>query len=189
MTDREWAGIVAVLTANWPHQLPPDLALDKWRGDLDDLDGQLVLGGVEAIYRDGRDFPPNGAQMRAKALELEAGPQRDWSEGYKLANNPGKLPEGKGRASYIYNAAETLAHLETLDPVAAETVRRLGVNAWAERLATDETTWRAQFRDVYRQVADRADRERRYAGLPLPRTGEGLRPAAGVFAAIAKEAP
>jgi len=79
-----------------------------------------------------------------------------------------------------------MAWLKAEDPIAAETVRRLGVQGWAERLIADETAWRANFRDIYREVAASRDRSRRYEGLPrgerdgLPRRiGEIAREAMG----------
>jgi len=186
MRDSEWAGVVAVLTANWPHQLPPEMALAKWRSDVDDLPARDVLAAVEAIYRDGEKFPPNGAQIRQKAVELADQVPGDWSRGYRLATQlPGRTPDGRS-LTWLYRASESMAWLKAEDPIAAETVRRLGVQGWAERLIADETAWRANFRDIYREVAASRDRSRRYEGLPrgerdgLPRRiGEIAREAMG----------
>jgi hypothetical protein len=187
MTDQEWGGVVAVLTANWPHSLPPEMALRKWRSDVDDLDGQSVLAAVEALYRDGREFPPNGAQIRNKVRELEEGEPADWSAGYHLATHLSGAPrEAKfwlhGDGSPNHAALEWLTEQ---DSIAAMTVKRLGLHAWGERLIADEGMWRANFRDIYRDIAASADRERRYEGLPTSEGRGELHRAA--FAEIAEE--
>lgn len=70
MTDAEWARVVARITTNWPHSLPPEGALVKWRDDLRDLPAAEVEAAVEAIAADLERFPPNGHQIRAKLTEL-----------------------------------------------------------------------------------------------------------------------
>jgi Loader and inhibitor of phage G40P len=164
VTRSEWTDIVAGMRGAWPHAAIPDVAIAKWYDDLRDLDAEVVAAAVEAHYRDGRDFPPNGGQIRLKAGELAAGERAgDWSRGYELAH---LWDAPKGADSWNYHGAAALEWLRQQDPIAAEVVKRIGVVEWGERLASEAPIWRAQFRDIYRDIAERADRERRYAGLP-----------------------
>jgi hypothetical protein len=162
----EWIEAVKAIKANWPHGEVPPESLAKWYEDLKDLGTDQVRAAVEAIYRDGREFPPNGAQIRNKATELAEPISIEWSRGYRLATQlPGRTEDGRS-LTWLYRASETMAWLQGEDPVAAETVSRLGVQVWAERLIADEGMWRANFRDIYREVAASSARERRYEGLP-----------------------
>lgn len=159
MTDREWDGIVAVITANWPHQLPPDEALAKWGQDLAEFPADQVLTTVEVLYRDGREFPPNGAQIRAKLFDL-ATDELDWSEAWELVREAGRK-FGLG-ARYT----EALQWLEQRSLPAATAAKRMGIREVASYRIESESTARAQFRDTYREVVDRKRSGDLYAGLP-----------------------
>jgi hypothetical protein len=154
MTDREWSAIVAVFTANWPHQLPPNASLAKWRRDLDHLPAEQVLVGVEALYRDGREFPPNGAQILAKVSELDRDPI-GYGEAWRLAK----------KASLKADPHEGFNWLHERSPEAAEAVGQM-CGLQLTYMLDDEATTRAQFRDVYRSVVATRKRDDAYAGLP-----------------------
>jgi hypothetical protein len=94
LTDTDWLTIEARITANWPHQLPPKVALAKWKTDLADLRREQVETAVEALYRDGREFPPNGGQIRAKVVELTIDAP-DWADVKHYLAPPAKLADGR----------------------------------------------------------------------------------------------
>lgn len=154
MTDQEWSGIIAVLTANWPHHLPPQSALAKWRRDVDHLPAEQVLTAVEALYRDGREFPPNGAQILAKVSELGRD-DPDHGEAWRLVYD--------ALAKHVPNWQ---AFYAALPPAVAEAARRFGFESQAGFLKSEEATVRAQFRNIYKAVCEERRRDDGYAGLP-----------------------
>jgi hypothetical protein len=70
MTRPEWNRVVELLTRNWPHQLQPDAALEKYRTDLDGFPVEQVLAAIETWYRDGREWPPTGGQVLGRLADL-----------------------------------------------------------------------------------------------------------------------
>lgn len=151
MKPAEWDVIVAVnLMANWPHQLPPDEALAKWGADLAGEGAEEVLVAVETLYRDGREFPPNGAQIAAKIAELRRG-DPDPGEAWDIAKN-------RRPFSLIHQRDEAMTWIEERSPAVAEAVRRFGIDELAEVTAADVGMARAQFRRTYEGVVE--DRRR-----------------------------
>ena len=150
MSPAEWDLVVAVLTANWPHQLPPDEALTKWGTDLAGEEGDDVLLAVETLYRDGREFPPNGAQIAAKIAELRRS-DPDVGEAWDLAKN-------RRPFSLIHEREQAMAWLEDRSPAVAEAVRRFGPDELAQVTVDDSGIARAQFRRIYEGVVE--DRRR-----------------------------
>jgi hypothetical protein len=159
MTWDEWIDVVKLMRANWPHAELPEISIRKWHGDLEDLPADQVLAGMETLYRDGRQFPPTGGEIRSRVLELADQNAADWSAGYALA------AELRPDLSWLTYPDKTMAWLVAQDPIAAETVRRYGVEAWGMRPAADEPIHRAQFRQLYEASADVVSRRRRYAGI------------------------
>lgn len=161
MTPAEWARVAVEIQARWPQREIPEESWEIWFDDLRSLDAELVRTAVRALYLDGREWCPNGARILAKALEL-SDPQADIDHGeaWRLAK----------RASL---KADELAGHEWLSeqcPAAAEVVRRLCGGITLTYLLDDESTVRAQFRDVYKNVVAAHSRDARYqaAGLPAP---------------------
>jgi hypothetical protein len=155
MTGSEWVEVLALMRLDWPHaQLPDQPTRDKWFSDLKHLPAEQVKVAVEALYRDGREFPPNGAQILGKVSELS---RDDLSHGeaWSLAK----------RAALKADPDEGLDWLRTRSPEAAEAVLQMGGKQLAY-LNEDESTVRAQFRDVFNNVVAAQRRDDRYAGLP-----------------------
>jgi len=156
MTDRQWLNVKARLTSNWPHQLPPESALKKWRTDLDDLDGDQVEVAIEALYRDAREFPPNGAQIRAKVLELASDAPtwgEVWDRLWKAAEQFGYSRQG-----------EALEFIGEMSPLAAEFARQLPFREFC--LTTEPQVFHGQARRVWEQMLRRYERDMRLYGLP-----------------------
>lgn len=151
MTAADWERVKALLFVNWPHQLPPEEALAKWGRDLAEEPVAEVLVAVETLYREGREFPPNGAQILAKLAELkrdDPDPGEAWAIVTSTAN-PHHLH---------YEQARWLEWVAERSEAAAEAARRFGLESFALRQVADETTTRAQFRRIYEGVL--ADRRR-----------------------------
>ena len=68
MSKREWIEAAKRLAVNWPNQQAPANSLAKWYDDLADLPAAHVTAAVESLYRAGREFCPNGAQIRAEVV-------------------------------------------------------------------------------------------------------------------------
>lgn len=158
MTEAEWTKITAVMTANWPHQLPPPESLAKWGRDLAELPGPEVLAAVEAIYRDGKEFPPNGGQIRNKVLELRLGGEPGFEDAYALAIH---AASSKG-----YEAG--LDWLRERAPLVAAAAERYPWREFCLSKSAD-TTRRAQFKAIFEAMREKAEKGERYAGLPAPR--------------------
>ena len=158
MQREEWDQIVAIMATNWPHQPPTDGAIEKWYADLADRDGRQVLSAVEAIYRDGAEFPPNGGQILAKLSELERD-DPDHGQAWALAM---KAVQRFG----FYRAEAGLAWLDEQSPAVGTAVLRFGYDALCHADIEDIATVRAQFREVYKAVCAERGRDDAYSGLP-----------------------
>lgn len=151
MTPDEWNRVVALLTVNWPHQLPPDEALEKWGRDLAEEPIAEVLIAVETLYRDGREFAPNGAQILAKLAELRRA-DPDPGEAWAIVTSPANPHH------LYYDPEPWLRWVGDRSEAVAEAARRFGLESFALRQTSDETVSRAQFRRIYEGVL--ADRKR-----------------------------
>jgi hypothetical protein len=92
MTPSEWLEHAADIADRWPHAALPEATLTKWGADLADLDSAQVGAAIEALYRDGREYPPNPGVIRAKLAELKLDPPT-WPEVYGSLQRIAKLPE------------------------------------------------------------------------------------------------
>ena len=169
MNGSEWNGIVAVLTANWPHSLPPDEALAKWGQDLAGEDPRDVLVAVESLYRDGREFAPNGAQISARIGELRRS-DPDAGEAWAIVNGCPYSVLVPSLPDEPTSESKVLAWIEERSPAAAEAARRFGLRDLAVRDLSNESTHRAQFRRIYEGVVE--DRRRNHAQRSL---ADGIR--------------
>lgn len=156
MTIDQWDEITVMILACWPNREIPEKSFELWFHDLSEFECEQVEAAVLAIYRDGREWAPNGAQIRMKLLELRGGDD-GWSQAYGLAL---EAATSHGGAEY-----GGLTWLEKQDPLAA---RAAGIYGWRDFCLSDapDTTRRAQFRDIYLEVKGSADRHDRYRGLP-----------------------
>lgn len=153
MKRSEWAKQVAKLQARWPRQPVSPESAAIWFEDLMEFPAEQVEAAIVALYRDGREWAPNGAQIRLKVLELGQ-PAHDWGKAYKLAMDAA----GPGGG-----AASGLAWLRERDPLAAEAASRFPWDAFC--METNDMARRAQFRDIFLEVAESAERHDRYRGI------------------------
>lgn len=157
MTPAEWKEIVAGLVVYFPSARIDREAIEAWYTDLEDLPTAHVEAAVRALLRDGREFPPNGGQIRVKAVELTNAPV-DHGAAWSLAMTA-------VRRFGSYQGAEARAWIAEQDEATAVAVDRFG---WLDLClfnVDDLPTVRAQFREIYRGVTDRGLREQRYTGI------------------------
>lgn len=156
MTRSEWAQQVARMQARWPRQPITPESGAIWFDDLAEYPVGQVEAAIVAIYRDGREWAPNGAQIRLKVLELRD-PAVDHGKAFALAMEA--AGPGGGQTS-------GLDWLRARDPLVAEAAERF---PWREFCMSDLTdgsgTLRAQFRDVYNAVARQQQSRDRYRGI------------------------
>ena len=159
MSKAEWLKIATELQARWPHKPIPQESIAIWFDDLRDLEHAQVRTAVLAIYRDGREWAPNGAQIRAKVVDLT---RDDPSEGeaWQIAMTACK----RFGASIPQNIEDAMAWIAVSSPAVLFAVQRFGYRDLC--LTENLDTARAQFRDIYRAVRSRRDRDARYIGLP-----------------------
>lgn len=157
MNGVEWIEIVKRIDANWPHVTTPESAIAKWYDDLHHLPAEQVAVAVEASYRDGREFPPNGAQILAKVSELGRH-DPDHGKAWELVN--------KALWKHVPDWTGFYEDLTEQAPAVAEAARRYGFETQAGYLNVEEGTVRAQFREIYKAVCRERRRDDAYAGLP-----------------------
>jgi len=157
MKDEDWAVVVGCLAGFWPHQLVPEESLILWRQTLDDLVGEQVKAGIESLYRTGREYPPNGAQIRLEVLRLSMDAP-EWSEVWSTICN------GIGRFS-MERQVEMRAEMEALSPLCVVLFDRID---WREfRFSEDPMTVKeAQVRGKWEGLVADQTRQGALQGLP-----------------------
>jgi hypothetical protein len=158
VTLSEWLKIAAVdLQARWPNRPIPEESIKLWFEDLAEFPADQVRAAVLALYRDGREWSPNGAQIRAKLSELSRD-DPDHGAAWALVN--------RALANYgVYDWPGFYRYLEERSPAVAEAARRHSFEP-SGYLKADESTVRAQFREIYKAVVAERTRNQAYAGIP-----------------------
>ncbi len=157
MTRPEWNTLAAGIVAYWPHRALDDATLDAWFADLADIPLEVAEAALRGLARDGREWPPTGGQIRAKAVEL-ARQDPDHGHAWELVR--------RAIAKFgFYAEAVALDWLYEQAPAVGRAVTRFGWRELCHYDLDDEQTVRAQFREVYKAVVRGRDRDFRYAGL------------------------
>lgn len=155
MTPQEWAMLSLEIQTRWPNRSIPEESFSLWYGDLAELPAEQVKAGIEALYRDGREWAPNGAQIRLKVIDL-ASNLPTHGEAYGMAM------EAAGPRGGFNNG---MAWLLEQSPAAAAAAEQFGWRDFCLGDATNDTARRAQFRDIYNAIAKRAIDQEKYRGL------------------------
>ena len=166
MTRSEWMEIAAMMAANWPHRPMPDAALAKYFADLKDFDAADVQAAAEALYRDGREFPPNGAQIRARLLEHDEDAP-DFADalrwllklamaGYTSPYYGERFPRTVARCDAVLDAMPTMVRDFALDAGRAQLIANLN----------DPDNGEARLRWKWEQWQRRRTRDVNLIGLP-----------------------
>jgi hypothetical protein len=155
MTRAEWYKLATELQARWPNREIPEESAEIWFEDVCDFPAEQVRVAIATLYRDGLEWCPNGAQIRAKLSDLSRD-EISHGEAWALAK----------RAALKADPEAARAWLTERSPAAAEAVQHLCGGSVLTYQLDDEPTVRAQFRDCYRNVVAARKRDDAYAGLP-----------------------
>lgn len=157
MTRVEFAEILALLEACWPGRPVRDDAAALWFDDLHQFDAPIVKAAVLALYRVGREFMPNGAQIREEVARqtIDAPPFREaWDLmlagiRHRGSHNPDRVIE------WIAERSATVA-----DWAARCDIREIGMSR------DGDTTVYAQYRQHYETSIRRQERTVTHGDLP-----------------------
>jgi hypothetical protein len=164
MTDFEWRRIVVLLAENWPHQLQGEESLAKFRRDLDGFPVDQVLAAIETLYRDGREFPPNGGQILGRLAQLYADPP-DWFEALReirraLRKASDLIVEDDSDKGWRYED-ERMTYLERSAPFVRAFIRQIGIDTINLSDGNDE----ARLRQKYERFVARNHERLVYGGI------------------------
>lgn len=157
MNRTEWGAICGTLEACWPQRPIRDDAAALWYGDLNDLSAETVNAAVLALYRAGREFMPNGAQIRAEVAGQTVG-SLPFREAWNL------LLDGI-RAKGSHNPAAVVAYIHDRNPVVAVWAAQADIRGVGMSTEGDTTVY-AQCRQHYENVMAREQRRITHGGLP-----------------------
>lgn len=178
MRASEWLEIAAGIRERYPAAQLPEETVRRWGEDLQDLDAVHVQAGVEALYRQGRTWPPNSGEIRAAvaSLMLDA---PDWHEVLTLLRAVCAQPREAIASSEVrpdangadvahvtmrYPRDEAIAALPELVRAFVESIEFSQIEIGASRNAqgADE----ARLRDKWLAFEKRAQREVLLVGIP-----------------------
>lgn len=154
MTRSEWSQIVQTIEACWPHREVRDDAAALWFGDLAEFDADTVHAAVMALYRSGREFMPNGAQIRAEIADQTIDAPEfgvAWARIIRAIQSYGSNNQTRVLAALEHPAVRELAELTN--------IREIGL------AAEGDTTLHAQARERYRAITSRHKQTVTHAGL------------------------
>jgi len=152
----EFATVCERVALWWPQRQWSDASAAAYFHDLADLDGGQVQTACQALYRTGRDWPPNGAQIRNSVLELQSdrpGFGEVWDRLLRAASRFGWRRE-----------TEALAWLAEWSPLAARLAELLPFRELC--LTTELEVFHGQARRSWDQLCARSVRDSQVAGLP-----------------------
>lgn len=181
MNASEWVEISAAIRDRWPSATLPEGTIRQWGADLEDLPGEQVAAALEALYRDGREFPPNGGQIRAKAIELALEPPEFAEVVVALRRVLGVPTFGAKRVGGTDDEPEFApvnlrqAALNAEHDLIGAFVEAVG---WQQIHGLDGGQDEARLRVKWQAFLDRSTREARLRGIPAGGVRELGRPAA-----------
>lgn len=157
---KEWIILAKALKSVYARDnfLPDEESVKVWYEMLKDLSYQHVNVAVQK-YMSTQKFPPTISEIRSIVAELVDGRIEDWSEEWKLVIHAMRGYSPGSNREYNFN------------DITAEVVKRLGGVEYMSRAHsyTEQDVLRANFRDIYKDLAKRKD-EKRQMPLILQRT-------------------
>lgn len=175
MTENEWRTICAEIIAGWPQAADyDDATFAVWGSDVADLEAGTVHAALRSIRRTGKEFPPNGGQLRAEVERLTGSgaagdPDRAWALVQEaIRRHGGDVGVYRGdKADALPASVEREQWLEARDPKAAEAARLVG---WDFLRGTGpdeyhEPSVRRAFRESYTAETRRDHTRRQVADL------------------------
>lgn len=166
MNRQEFAVLTDAMKTFYPRDpvIPNKQAMSLWYGELKDLTFEQAMAALKVhVHRS--KWAPTIYELRQAALENQTEIE-DWSKGWQLTL----------RAVGRYGIAQGAEALASLPEHTRETVRRLG---WKDLCLTDSEdlqNYRANFRKVYKIVAEKAaeqDRMPEELKAAISRIGKG----------------
>lgn len=173
----QWLEITAAMRDRWPHAAMPEASIEQWGRDVSDLRAEHVLAAVEVFYREGREFPPNSGQIRAKIVEL-AIDAPEWSETIRIlrelhATPPSKIIDPGLRVEDGHEVADPDVVYPRREAIERchELIRAFIRDVTWEQIAPGadpeaSTTAEAQLREKWNAYVVRAHRESTYGEIP-----------------------
>lgn len=157
MTRAEWAGVLERIAVNWPQSQIPLASAAKFYDDLKDFDGVVVAAAVEAIHRNGREWPPTSAHILAEiADQTESAPEFGvaWQMIVKAIRSYGS-----------HNPQLVVDKLNDQHPAVAQLASQIGIRELGMAKEGD-TTRHAQAREMYAAICRKRVRRITHLGLP-----------------------
>lgn len=152
MTKKEFAIFAMALKTYYPREnlIPNDKALELWFMQLQDLEYktiELVLNKWVATNK----WSPSIAEIREAAAEITSGPIQDWGEAWQNVLNVVRH----------YGSYEPIKAMEELDELTAQAVKQVGYYEICQ--STNISVERANFRDIYNNLAERKKKRHQIA--------------------------
>lgn len=155
VTKEQFSKVAAALRTYYPAQniMPNRQSMELWYMQLCDIDYSVMTMALNQWVAVNK-WAPTIADLREQSYTITDPGIADWDAAYEEVR--------KNIRKYgFYNAEEGLAQLSG---VTLETVKRLGYTRMC--LSDNPTAMRANFRDIYNRLAERAKSEARMpAGL------------------------
>jgi hypothetical protein len=164
MTAREWKAILGAIRERWPHA-----KASEYPDDLLAFPVEQVQAALDSLYRSGREFPPNAAQIRREIFRLIVD-LPEWAEVRRALEQAWRLPTSVWRGRELPPADRRAEALEREHPAIRAFAELLGP-AEVERGLSD-STGEAQIRGKWERLVAKAEKDAALVGLPA---AEGLR--------------
>jgi hypothetical protein len=157
MEKKEFAIFADALKTYYPKEdklLPNAQAMELWYRQLQDIPYPVIEAALLKWVSTNK-WSPSIAEIREMSSNIQNGDIPDWGEGWEKTR----------RAVRKFGMYNEKAALDSLDPLTRKVVERLG---FREFCVSDEndTTFRANFRMIYENLANREKTEQQLA-LPL----------------------
>ena len=151
--------ITGIVSAAYPWANLTTATIDIWAEILIDVDGPLAIAATKALLGEAGQYPPSVGMIRQRAFDLVTGSDDGWESGWqawKQHLRDCRAPE------YLCPHDRS----EIFDPVTHHTVEAIGWQTLARMGADQESTVRAQFRDIWKaQAARQVERDRRHPAV------------------------
>lgn len=157
MTDEEFEQLILTIKAAYPNAnvLPDAYSLKVWYRMLEDLDFKMAEN-VIAEHMSKSPFPPSISEIRGKCVSRQIDIP-DWGDAW------GKVQAAIQRYG-SYREAEAMS---CFDDTTRAVVKRIGFRNLCMAKQDNLETDRAQFRDIYKAIAQRRAEERQIPPLVL----------------------
>jgi hypothetical protein len=152
MTRIEFAAAIAYLVSATGKDMPQK-QMEVYFELLEDLPGPAVFAAAKQAALDGDGWIPTVGKLRSAALALVRPPELTWGEAWEQAC----------AAARRFGWDRPSEGLDSLPPAVARAAHCVGWRQLCDARVDDMDTLRAQFRDVFKPLAER---ERRAELLP-----------------------